>query len=158
MAQSPSVRRRAWPSLDAVPSPPHNAGAMSDAPPRSSVPPDIVIVDRRIDPRELARLTGRFFGDMVKLVVDIDRGIAAVGGELHADAEALLLDAGSRPEHIWGANYFPGRGRERCLEFTALINIRPSLGNRSMEVQDERVRERIRNIAVSLLGEGEPLP
>jgi hypothetical protein len=52
--------------------------------------PDIVIVASRIDPQELRRLTMAFFEDMVKYVVDVDRGIAAVGGELHADAEELL--------------------------------------------------------------------
>ena len=40
--------------------------------------PDIVIVDRRIDRSELARLVHLFFGDMVKYVVDLERRIAAV--------------------------------------------------------------------------------
>ena len=49
--------------------------------------PEIVIVDSKLEPAELARLVGRFFEGMVKYVVDIERGLAAVGGELHADAE-----------------------------------------------------------------------
>jgi len=32
------------------------------------------------------------FGDMVKAVVDVERGVMAVSGELHSDEEALLLD------------------------------------------------------------------
>ena len=36
--------------------------------------------------------------------------VAAVGGELHADAEALLLEQGSQQKDLWGANYYPGRG------------------------------------------------
>lgn len=35
------------------------------------------------------------FGDLVKAVVDVDQGIMAVGGEMQADEEALLLDEGS---------------------------------------------------------------
>lgn len=35
------------------------------------------------------------FGDLVKAVVDVRAGIMAIGGELHADEEAVLLDAGS---------------------------------------------------------------
>jgi len=31
----------------------------------------------------------RFFTDMVKFVADIERGVVAPGGELHADAEAV---------------------------------------------------------------------
>jgi hypothetical protein len=119
--------------------------------------PGIVIVERRIDPGELARLAALYFHDMVKVVVDVERGIAAVGGELHADAEALLLENGSRQDDLWGANYYPGRGPGRCMEYTALINIRPARGNPGMEVQDPVLRERIRGITSALLGQGEPL-
>lgn len=117
----------------------------------------IVIVDQRIASEELARLVALFFEDMVKYVVDVDRGLAAVGGELHADAEALLLEAGSDQRSLWGANYYPGLGEEECIEYTSLINIRPVQGNRSMEVEDPEVRARIRELTFALLGRGEPL-
>jgi len=120
--------------------------------------PDIVIVDRPIDPGLLRKLVERHFEDMVKFVVDVERGVAAVGGELHADEEALLLDNGSRQEHLWGANYYPGRGEEACIEYTSLINIRPARGNRSMVIGDPAVRNRVREIAMALVGRGEPLP
>ncbi len=117
----------------------------------------IVIVDRRIDRSELARLAHLFFGDMVKYVVDLERRIAAVGGELHADAEQILLESGSRQVDLWGANYYPGKGREDCIEYTALINIRPAQGNRGMLIQDPEIRERLHEITFALIGEGEPL-
>ena len=120
--------------------------------------PDIVILDRRIDPGVLRRLVERHFEDMVKFVVDVERRVAAVGGELHADEEALLLDRGSRQEHLWGANYYPGRGEDGCIEYTSLINIRPAQGNRSMVIEDAALRDRIRDIALGLIGRGEPLP
>jgi len=120
--------------------------------------PDIVIVDRRIEPEELRRLVGLFYEDMVKYVVDIERRRAAVGGELHADAEQRLLDQGSRPEDIWGANYYPGRGPDGCIEYTSLINIRPAQGNRGMLIMDPLIRDRVREITFVLIGEGEPLP
>lgn len=119
---------------------------------------DIVIVERRIDARELARLVDRFFGSMVKLVVDVRRGVIAVGGDLHADAEQVLLAAGSRQDDLWGANYHPAQGRDGCLEYTALINIRPARGNRSMEVEDASIREAVRRLTFELIGEGEALP
>jgi hypothetical protein len=119
--------------------------------------PDTVIVDRPIDRTVLRVLVARHFEDMVKYVVDIERGVAAVGGELHADQEALLLEHGSRQEHLWGANYYPGRGPEGCIEYTSLINIRPSQGNRSMTVTDPAIRSRIRAITHALIGRGEPL-
>lgn len=120
-------------------------------------PPDIVVLDRQIEPAELARLVQLFFEDMVKYVVDIERRIAAVGGELHADAEQLLLDGGSRQSDLWGANYYPGRGRDACIEYTSLINIRPSQGNRSMQIEDPAIREQVRDLTFALIGEGEPL-
>jgi hypothetical protein len=89
--------------------------------------------------------------------VDVARSIAAVGGELHADEEALLLEQGSRQENLWGANYYPGKGPEDCIEFTSLINIRPAHGNRSMLIEDEAVRAKVRAITHSLIGRGEPL-
>lgn len=119
--------------------------------------PGILILERRIERSELARLVGLYFEDMVKYVVDVKARFVAVGGELHPDAEQLLLDRGSAQADLWGANYYPGRGRDRCIEFTALINIRPSQGNRGMEIADENVRAAVREITYTLIGEGEEL-
>jgi len=119
---------------------------------------DILILRTdRIEPAQLRRLVDLFFEDMVKYVVDVERGVIAVGGEMHADAEQMLLDDGSRQADLWGANYYPGRGREECIEYTSLINIRPAQGNRNMEIQDGAVRERVRQLTLALVGEGEPL-
>lgn len=121
--------------------------------------PGIVIVrESRIASAELRRLVLLFFEDMVKYVVDVDRGVIGLGGEMHADAEQVLLEDGSRQADLWGANYYPGRGREGCIEYTSLINIRPAAGNRSMEIQDPVVRERLQALTFALVGEGEPLP
>ena len=115
------------------------------------------MVTSRIEQRELARLVDLYFPDMVKYVVDVRRRVAAVGGELHADGERLLLDDGSLQRDLWGANYYPGLGIKRCVDYTALINIRPSQGNRSMEIQDAGTREKVREITLELMGTGEKL-
>jgi hypothetical protein len=120
-------------------------------------PPPIVLLSSRIDPVELGRLVQGGFLDMVKYVADLERGRVAAGGELHADAELVLLEDGSRPEDLWGANYYPGRGREGCVEFTSFINIRPARDNPGMEITDPAIRERIRALTFELIGEGEPL-
>lgn len=119
---------------------------------------DIVLLTARIEPERLAAIVRATFVDMAKFVVDLERGVIAVGGELHADAEARLLEDGSVPAALWGANYYPGRGPEECIEYTSLINIRPATGNPGMEVEDLAVRERIRTLVFALLGEGEALP
>jgi hypothetical protein len=85
--------------------------------------------------------------------VDIENEILAADAELHADLERLLLDHGSRQEALWGANLYPltGKNDPGFLEFTAMINVRPSLGNKSMEIADLLVRERIKGIVFHLL-------
>jgi hypothetical protein len=91
------------------------------------------------------------FEDMMKMVVDVEQEILAVDAELHADLEALLLDNGSRQHDIWGINIYPDQSDEDYIEFTALINIRPSQNNRSMEVEDPQARKKIREICKHLL-------
>ena len=83
--------------------------------------PDSMLVEQRIDPEILRDLVGRHFEEMVKYVVDLARRVAAVGGQLHADAEQLLLESGSRQEDLWGANDYAGKGEADCIEFTSLI-------------------------------------
>jgi hypothetical protein len=118
---------------------------------------DILILDSRVAPAHLEALVERWFGDMVKIVVDVQRGVIAIGGELHADAEERLLDNGSRQADLWGANYYPGLGPDECIEYTALINIRPSQGNPAMEIGDPNIRARIQQVVFALVGRGEEL-
>ena len=85
----------------------------------------------------------------VKLAVDIEQGIAAGGGALHADCEALLLEAGSQQTDVLGADWIPASQEVR---YEALINIRPNQGNRSMTIQDPTIRVRVKKVVESLLG------
>lgn len=91
------------------------------------------------------------FGDMVKAVVDIGHGVLALGGELHADAEALLLDDGSRQDDLWGINLYPDKPRQEWIEYSSLINVRPAVGNRSLVIQDAGVQEKIRTVVDRLM-------
>ncbi len=118
---------------------------------------EILVISSRLEQAQLRRLVGAYFSDMVKYVVDVRKRVVGIGGELHADAEHLLLEDGSRQEDVWGANYYPGEGPDGCIEYTALINIRPARGNRSMEVADESTRRAIREITFELIGQGEEL-
>lgn len=102
---------------------------------------------------ELQELAIAQFGDMVKGVVDVRRRVMAVGGELHSDEEAALLEDGSRQDDLWGINVYPAERGEGWLEFDSVINIRPSQGNRSRGVEDSGVRAAIREI-VGLLVTG----
>jgi hypothetical protein len=92
------------------------------------------------------------FGDLVKAVVDVERGIMAASAELHSDEEAALLDDGSRQADLWGINLYPADyGDEKWLEFDSMINVRPSQGNRSRSVEDPALRERIVTVVGALV-------
>lgn len=87
------------------------------------------------------------YGDMVKVVVDIKRRIVSIGGELHSDGEALLMQNGSKQEDLWGGNvYVEFIEPSERVEYSSLINIKPSLGNRAMEVQDLEIKKQMREI------------
>ncbi len=86
------------------------------------------------------------FGDMVKGVVDLQRGILLLDADMHADQEAELLAEGSRQEDLWGINLYPGVAGDEWLEFDSMINLRPSLGNRSRDVEDPARREAIASL------------
>ena len=93
------------------------------------------------------------FGDFVKAVVDVERCIMAVDGELHADEEALLLRQGSSQADLWGINIYPELSRADRIEFDSMINIRPMQGNRSRSVDDPVIRTRIISTVEALLEE-----
>lgn len=116
----------------------------------------IRIVTKRLSRDEVREFQGRPFPGMIKFVVDVERGILALGGEMHVDAETELLEQGSDQEVLWGGNYFPGRGPEGCIEFSSLINIRPSQQNPAMIVLDPDICERMRRIVHDFVGHGEP--
>jgi hypothetical protein len=91
------------------------------------------------------------FGNMVKAVVDNEKSIMAVGGELHSDEEALLLEKGSQQCHLWGINLYPELKGEDFIEFDSVINLRPTQGNRTCSVDDIGIRQKIREIVNSLI-------
>lgn len=106
------------------------------------------IVDTTISMDELRCMATGMFGDLVKAVVDVDREIIAVDAELHSDLEALLLDGGSKQRSLWGINLYPEESGEGFVEFDSMINMRPSQGNRSRGVEDEKTRALIFTIVV----------
>lgn len=91
------------------------------------------------------------FGNLVKAVVDVAKKIMAVDAELHADEEALLLEAGSLQENLWGINIYPELEGPDRIEYDSVINIRPSQGNRSRGVDSPEIKEKIVQIVHELV-------
>src|SRR5579862_1414540 len=114
-------------------------------------PNEIRLLHEPVSRSELATIAAQGFGDMVKAVVDVRRGIMAIGGELHSDEEAVLLDDGSRQDDLWGINLYPSEQADDWIEFDSMINVRPAQGNRSRSVEDMALRTEITRIACSLV-------
>lgn len=111
----------------------------------------IRIIKDPIFKKELADIAKNQFGDFVKAVVDIEKEIMTIGGELHADEEALLLEQGSRQENLWGINIYPNNPEENRIEFDSMINVRPAQENRSRGVESLDVQRKIRGIISKLI-------
>ena len=86
---------------------------------------------------------------LIKIAVDIRAKVLAGGGEMHSDCESVLLENGSEQDDIWGANWYPD---EQRVEYEALINIRPRLGNRSIVIQSEEIRQAVKAVTLAIQG------
>ncbi len=80
----------------------------------------IHIVRSRATAQQLAEML-ETLSDYIKLAVDVQRGILAGGGAMHADCESALLDDGSVQENVWGADWNPA---DQEVSYESLINIR----------------------------------
>lgn len=112
---------------------------------------EIKVVQGKITIPELEEFAKARFGDLVKAVVDVEKGIMAIGGELHADEEAMLLEQGSKQENLWGINIYPAMTGDEVIEFDSMINVRPSQGNRSRGVENAELKEKIKQVVNKLV-------
>jgi len=109
----------------------------------------IHIIREKVTPEQIKEML-QMLETYVKLAVDIERGILAGGGAMHADCEAVLLEDGSQQEFIWGADWDP---TAQQVTFESLINIRPRQNNPSMEILDSEICTRVADVTVKLLGD-----
>ncbi len=112
---------------------------------------EIKIIKDSISKEELKKIAENQFGDFVKAVVDVEKEIIAVGGELHADEEAILLEQGSQQENLWGINLHLNKSDDEFIEFDSMINVRPSQNNRSRGVESLDLQRKIRDIVDRLI-------
>lgn len=103
------------------------------------------LVDQSITNKELKEMSAKMFDSIVKAVVDIDKEVMVVDAEMHADQEDYLLQHGSEQKNLWGINIYPDQvGTENWIEFDSMINLRPSQNNRSRDIEDPGIREKIK--------------
>lgn len=106
----------------------------------------ILIIDKKATVDQIKKMAKDFDG-YIKVVVDVDRGILAGGGERHFDAEQILLDDGSNKEDLWGG----GLDLEtKEIDYNSMINLRPG-ENASREILAKEIREELDKIVRDLL-------
>ena len=96
-------------------------------------------------------MSQKMFGNLVKAVVDVEKEIMAVDGELHADEAELLAENGSRQENLWGINIYPEVENDDWIEFDSMVNLKPLLGNRTRGVDNSAIKEKIIKIVSKLI-------
>lgn len=109
------------------------------------------IITDKISVVKLKEMASKMFGNLIKAVVDIEKEIMAIDGELHADEQALLLENGSKQENLWGINIYPDNSGEDFIEFDSVINIRPSQRNRSCGVDNPEIKKKILQVVSKLV-------
>ena len=113
----------------------------------------MIILEHPISRAELKKYAANTFGDMIKCVADVEKGLLAIDADLHADLERLLLENGSEQASLWGFNLYPDEMGDDFIEYDSLINIRSWQGNPSRDVLDKDVRERIASIVSKFITE-----
>ena len=110
------------------------------------------IVREPLSAAEIRVLAEETFRDMIKVVVDVRRGVMVAGGALHSDGEELLLEDGSQQADLWGANFYPGKAVGKRMEYTSLINQYHADNKGSQEIASPGVREQVRAIVARHVG------
>ena len=104
------------------------------------------ILEEEIKREDLKNAGNVLDGAMVKAVVDVKKEIIAIDAEMHADLEQFLLENGSEQDDLWGINLWFEEEGDDFIEFDSMINIRPRQGNRSRDVENPEIREKIKKV------------
>lgn len=100
---------------------------------------------------EIKQIAEETFVEYAKAVVDIEKNLMGIGGQLHSDIERVLLEQGSAQTDLWGINLYPDNALSEIVEFDSMINIRPRQNNRSRGVENQEIRTKITNLVNGLI-------
>lgn len=105
----------------------------------------IIIVENKLSKSDFKKAK-EYYHTYIKVTVDLKRKIVALGGEYHAEAEALLLEQGSKQKDIWGGGF---NLEEKRIETNAIINLRPRQ-NESAEILAPKIRKKFINLVKTI--------
>lgn len=110
------------------------------------------IIKDTIEISELKQMAAKMHGELVKIMVDVEKGIIAVDAPMHSDLlELLIAEENSEPQNLWGINIHPDKTGEDFIEFDSMMNLKPALGNKSRYVENSEIRENIVQIITKIV-------
>ena len=102
------------------------------------------VVTDTISISELKALAHELYGDVIKAVVDVRQDVLGVGGEFHSEIERILIEShGAQREDTWGINLLLDKSGDDLIEFDSMVNLKPAYGNRTRDVENQEVRQKI---------------
>ena len=107
----------------------------------------IMIIRSKATPEQIEQMAEDYQG-YIKLVIDVECGILAGGGERHVDGEQLLLKDGFKQENLWGGGI---DWETKEIDYNSIINLRPRQENPSRDILSQKVREKFDKIIKDLL-------
>jgi len=107
----------------------------------------IIVLERKITPEEFKQAR-EVYKDYIKTVVDVEKGVLAVGGEYHIDCEEVLIRTGSKLENLYGGGY---RVSTKDVEYMAMSNYKPALDKTTYEIMDKDIRDKLYKITKEYL-------
>ena len=97
----------------------------------------ILTKDKPFTEEEIQQLREEF-DRYIKTVIDVEKNICSAGCNRHFESEKILLDQGSKQEHLWGGGIDLDT---KTIDGNSFINIRPNQQNTSNEIQDKHIRD-----------------
>jgi hypothetical protein len=102
----------------------------------------IQIITKPMTILEVRKLADEWYGTLIKGCVDVSKDKVALGGDYHMESCELLVADGSSHQNVWGFNVRFDSSEKGEIEFDSLVNIKPSLGNKSRRVEDPEIISR----------------
>lgn len=98
----------------------------------------IITKDNPFTNEEIEKLKEQF-GTYIKIVIDIDTKICSAGCDRHFESEEVLMQKGSKQDVLWGGGIDI---ETKMIDCNSFINIRPTQGNMSNEIQNQDIRKK----------------
>jgi hypothetical protein len=98
------------------------------------------------DPFTKAEITKlrELFDAYIKTVIDLEKKICSAGADRHFESENILLEEGSKQSNLWGGGIDI---EAKIIDCNSFINVRPTDGNTSNEIQDPKLREKFEKLS-----------